>query len=774
MFELLFKYPSQVFSRGTFVLLNTWPMWLFALALIAAAVGLGWLIWRPGAGRRASAMATEAPRMAGPRALFVWLMQTAMAALLLFLLWHPAISVATLKPQQNIVAVVVDDSQSMAIQDEGSSTRKDAAEHVLNSSLIKDLQTKFQVRLYRMSDHLERIDKLDQVTAQGSATHIGDSLKQVVDDAASLPIGAVVLLSDGADNSGGIDLDTISEIRRQRIPVHTIGFGKEKLAHDIEITDAEVPARALPDSRLAAMVHLHQHGYAGQKVHINIKEGGKLLASQEVTLKADGVEQVEQVLFSAGPVGVKVVQVSIDPQTSEENVKNNSITELVSVDDRKPRILYFEGEPRWEFKFLRRAVEDDKTIRLTTDLRTTQDKMYRQLLTDQDPNTELVDGFPSKVQELFQYEGLILGSVDQAYLKPEQQMLIHEFVDRRGGGLLLLGGKDSLADGGYSKSGLNDLLPVVLPETKAKTYVIDAADVELTKEGRESLITRLEEDPDKNVERWKKLPYLMNFQDPGTPKPGATVLVNSIPKGGGGRKLPLLITQPFGLGRTAIFATAGSWRWQMLQPVADMTHEMFYRQLLRWLVNNTPKRVTGSTPHAVISDTGSIKIRAEVRDTTYLPAGDANVQAHILGPDGVSEMVDLHPEPLELGLYSADWTAPKEGSYTAEISAKRGTSGATASEDLGSDTISFRREDGVAEHFHVEQNRELLEKLSSETGGRYYRPDEAGKLAKDITYSEAGITVRETRDLWDMPVIFLMIAGLRAAEWMVRRKWGVI
>jgi uncharacterized membrane protein len=404
---------------------------------------------------------------------------------------------------------------------------------------------------------------------------------------------------------------------------------------------------------------------------------------------------------------------------------------------------------------------------MTTDLRTTPDKLYRQL-NDQDPNTNLVDGFPTKVQELFDYDALILGSVDQAYLKPAQQQLIHEFVDRRGGGLLMLGGRDSLADGGYAQSGLNDLLPTVLPDRKSKTYVIDAADVELTAAGRESLITRIEEDPDKNVARWKKLPYLMNFQDPGTPKPGASVLANSIPKGGGGAKLPLLITEPYGRGRTAIFATAGSWRWQMLQPVADMSHEIFYRQLLRWLVSDTPKRVNVSTPHPMISDISTVKLRAEVRDSTYLPSGDATVSAHILGPDGITETIDMRPEPLEQGVYVADWTTPKVGAYTAEVSAKHGT------EDLGTDTLTFRREDGVAENFHVEQNRELLEKLSSETGGRYYKPDDVGKLSKDITYSEAGITVRETRDLWDMPVIFLMIVGLRAAEWTARRKWGVI
>src|SRR5262249_11649461 len=125
---------------------------------------------------------------------------------ILFLIWHPALSIATLKPQQNIVAIVVDDSASMAVNDEGAQSRKDKALSVLNSSLLNDLAGRFQVRLYKMSDHLDRIDKAEQVTASAPVTHIGPSLKQVVDDSASLPIGAVILMSDGADNSGGVDL----------------------------------------------------------------------------------------------------------------------------------------------------------------------------------------------------------------------------------------------------------------------------------------------------------------------------------------------------------------------------------------------------------------------------------------------------------------------------------------------------------------------------------------------------------------------------------------
>jgi len=93
---------------------------------------------------------------------------------------------------------------------------------------------------------------------------------------------------------------------------------------------------------------------------------------------------------------------------------------------------------------------------------------------------------------------------------------------------------------------------------------------------------------------------------------------------------------------------------------------------------------------------------------------------------------------------------------------------------LGRDVLAFRREDGVAENFATSQNRGLLEKLAEQTGGRYYTPDQAAKLASEISYSEAGITARETRDLWDMPAIFLLALGLRASEWLLRRKWGVV
>ena len=154
MFQFFFKYPSNVFAKGKFVLLSPWPVWLMMLLLVLAAGGLFWNI------RQRRGLLSTA------RSTVIWLAQTALIALVLLMLWHPALSVATLRPQQNIVAVVVDDSASMAQADAaGGATRKAAAEQVLNSGLLNALKDKFQVRLYRMTDHLDRFDKMEQLTA---------------------------------------------------------------------------------------------------------------------------------------------------------------------------------------------------------------------------------------------------------------------------------------------------------------------------------------------------------------------------------------------------------------------------------------------------------------------------------------------------------------------------------------------------------------------------------------------------------------------------------
>jgi uncharacterized membrane protein len=369
--------------------------------------------------------------------------------------------------------------------------------------------------------------------------------------------------------------------------------------------------------------------------------------------------------------------------------------------------------------------------------------------------------------------------VNAGYFTPAQQELIREFVDRRGGGLLMLGGQFALADGNWNASTLTDLLPTVLP-TQAGTFHREQdpkngtthATSELAPAGADNIITRLVDDPVANAAKWKQLPYLMDYEDAGTAKPGASVLANLITPEG--RRMPLLTTENFGHGRTAIMATGGSWRWQMSSKLGDTAHDLFWQQLLRWLVSDTPGHVTVTVPSQMLLDSGAVSLTADVRDRDYNPAPDAKVEAHILGPSGVSASVEMTPVPDNPGQFQAAWSAPKPGAYLTEVTAQRASSSAGKLEELGRDVLTFQRMDGVVENFHTEQNRDLLERLASQTDGRYWKPEDLGKLAASIPYSEAGVTMRETKDLWDLPLVFVILLLLRFSEWWLRRKWGIV
>jgi uncharacterized membrane protein len=756
MFEFLFKYPSAVFAKGEFALLGAWPRWMLAALILAVMALLAWRI--------RSRLPEAAPNLRGWRAVTIWLMQSALLALLLLLLWQPAISVAELKPQQNIIAVIMDDSRSMSIADEGAPRQVRAVE-ALDNGVLAELRKKFQVRLYKMDRGLSAVSDFKQLQASAAVTHIGDGLKQLSDETSDLPLGAVVLLSDGGENSGGLDRNAISALRNRRIPVHTVGFGKEHMGHDVEIGDATVAPRALADSRLAATVNFHQYGYAGHKAMLRVRDGDKVLAAREITLGADGALQTELIPFSAGTAGPKALQFSIDALDGEENRFNNAVTRLVKVESDERRVLYVEGEPRWEFKFIRRAEDDDRIVKIVSMLRTTENKLYWQGWQGIETPQSMAAGFPSTAEALFKYHAIILGSVEASYFTAAQQDLIKQFVDRRGGGLLMLGGgRFALSEGGWGASPVAETLPVTLPTGKG-TFQRDPATAVLTSAGADSTITRLAEDPAQNAEKWKKLPYLMNYQDPGKAKPGAATLLDMTVNN---RTMPLLITQNYGRGRTSVLATGGTWRWQMSMPVEDQSHEMFWRQLLRWLVTDSPGQITTSVPNPMLFDDGRIQISADVREKDYTPAADATVVAHILGPEGTASEVEMAPDPNTPGVFHADWNAEKSGRYVAQITAKRGN------EELGQDELDFQRMDGVAENFHTEQNRPLLESLASQTGGRYWRPQDLSKLPSEISYSEAGITIRDTKELWNMPAVFLVLLLLCGGEWLLRRKWGIV
>lgn len=754
MFEALFRYSPAVYARAHWVLLGSWPAWLLPLLIVAFAAGLAW--W----------LRTQWSARVGA----VWALEAAVVALILVLLWQPALSVAQLKPQQNIIAVVVDDSRSMGLPASGTgqTTREAEAVAQLRDGVLSQLGRRFQTRVYTLDSGVHRVNGLDQIQPTAEATRIGDGLRQLLDQTADLPLGGIVLLSDGSDNSGGLDRETIEALRSRHIPVQTVGLGPTTPPNDIEMDDALLPPKAMAESRIQVPVRFEQHGFAGQRAMLNVRSGPELLATQPVVLGKDGVVQTEQVMFNVGAAGAKALTFTLTPLGGESNDANNTLTRLVEVSSEPYRVLYIEGEPRWEYKYIREAEASDPLVHVASMLRATENKIYRQGISDP---SELADGFPSDAEAMFRYQGLIIGSVQAAYFTPVQQDLIRSFANRRGGGILWLGGEYALGDGGWGESAMAPLLPVTLPN---HTGTFERADLDpsdthhpqpvLTPAGAQSVITRLVDDPAANVKRWQQLPWLMDDQDVGAPKPGATVLANVISPEG--RTMPLLVTESYGRGRTAVLATSGTWRWQMDPKTAvnDQTHNRFWQQLLRWLVAGTPGPVAAQVSAPMLYDHGQIHITADVRDKQYNPTANATVQASILGPDGLTVTLPLQPAPDTPGRFGADYDATKPGIYMTTVSAN----------GLGQDVVAFDRMDGVAENFHLEQNRELLQRLADQTGGAYWEPDQLAALPGRMAFSSAGISLHENLPLWNLPIVFVLLLAVPVAEWFLRRKWGVV
>jgi hypothetical protein len=280
-------------------------------------------------------------------------------------------------------------------------------------------------------------------------------------------------------------------------------------------------------------------------------------------------------------------------------------------------------------------------------------------------------------------------------------------------------------------------------------------------------MTRLEADDEANEAAWAALPDLADFQTLGELKPGAEPLLLAE---FAGATQPLLVTQRYGLGNVYVLATGGTWRWQMQLPHEDQRHETFWRQFLQAAATTAPQPVTLTSDRVFYGDESTVVLRAEVRDKSYQPAGDAAVTLEVSDGLGPPSTLDMTPVAGERGLYEAVYETTHTGVFRFEAVAK--VAADEAGEELGRARFAVRREDGVIEHYRVQQNRPLLERLAAATGGMYFAVEDVSRLPEAVSFSEAGSVERQVLDLWNIPLAFLLLLLLKAGEWLVRLYWG--
>jgi hypothetical protein len=200
----------------------------------------------------------------------------------------------------------------------------------------------------------------------------------------------------------------------------------------------------------------------------------------------------------------------------------------------------------------------------------------------------------------------------------------------------------------------------------------------------------------------------------------------------------------------------------------DMTHETFWRQLLRWLVSYVPETVVASLAEDRISPNEPAQITAEVQDETYLRVNNAEVVARVTAPSGTEREISMDWAVDADGEYRASFVPEETGLHTVTVTARKN------GEFIGEHVTYTAAEDLPTEYFDAEMRAPLLQRIAEQTGGRFYTPETVATLPEDVSFTESGTTVIEERDLWDMPAIFLLLLGLVGSEWVLRRRRGLV
>ncbi|WP_153555581.1 glutamine amidotransferase [Roseimaritima sediminicola] len=517
---------------------------------------------------------------------------------------------------------------------------------------------------------------------------------------------------------------------------------------------------------------------------------------------------------------------SFEEGTSRQEATLANNRRVVAVDrPRGPfRILYIAGRPNWEFKFLRRSLAADAEVELTGLLRIAKRQpkfnFRDSSLGDTNPlfagvgGTEeetaeesdepvilrlgveqaeqLRGGFPADAAELFAYDAVILDDVEAEFFTTDQQLLLRRFVAARGGGLMMLGGQESFAKGDYDQTPIGEMLPVYLRQTTADTTLRSADASEprlyryrLTRAGMLQPWLRLRTNEVEERFRLQQAVPLHVLNRAPAIKPAAEILATVTPEVAPEDALPAVVAQRFGSGRTAAVLVGDLWRWFMRpQPAGEAAPGNLlasagllpgesaeepaqqWRQWVRWLISDVPRRVEIHTPDDV-SNHRPQTLNVLVRDESFLPLDNAAVELQITTPAGEQLTIPASQDQEQAGRYQATYWSPESGGFAVQA-VVRDEDGSL----LGETETGWALDRAAAEYRQLEINQPLLQRIADETGGQVIHPDHLDEFVAGLSTRKMPVMETWTYPLWHRPWMLLLALACLCTEWGLRRWKG--
>jgi hypothetical protein len=717
---------------------------------------------------------------------------------------EPLLSGTRARRGANMFAVVVDNSQSMSIHDRNAAqSRGEHTRELLKpeSPWQKQLGEDFDVRRFAFDAHVRSVEDFGSLSFDGARSSLSATLNSLARRFRGLPAAGVLLVTDG----NGTDSTKVKWADLP--PIYPIVVGSDELPPDLSLANVSVTQTNFESAPATVRADVLGSGLAGESITAAlVGDGDKELQSQTVEVPEDGEPLALRFQLRPEHDGVNFYRVRVapegaaKPQAAEATLANNERLVVVDRGGGPYRVLYVCGRPNWEFAFLRRALKADDQLELLGLVRIARrepkfsfrskagestnplfrgfehpdeesaeryDQPVMIRLGTRDEN-ELRDGFPKTAEELYAFDAVVLDDVEAGFFSQDQLTLLQNFVSRRGGGLLMLGGPDSFAAGKYDRTPVGNLLPVYVDRNPASTARGEHAyRLSLTREGWLQPWVRLRQTEPEERERLSTMTPFRMLTPVGSIKPAATVLAEVVDEEG--TKYPALVAQRFGRGRSAALLVGDFWRWAMRRPnEKENDMEKAWRQTVRWLVADVPRRVEVDVQPLEDSAIGAVTLSVRVRDAEYLPLDNAQVAVEVRMPDGRALSLDTEPHAEETGAYIATHVPRQPGAYRAAIKVS-----APDGSPVGEREAGWVAQPAADEFKLLRPNRAWLEEVAAKTGGEVIAADKLDQLVASLPARKAPITEPWVRPAWNHPLFYLAILGCLVGEWGLRRWKGL-
>lgn len=769
------------------------PLWVVALVILPASVAFAW--WAYGGLSRLE------PRTRITLSTLRWLAIAACCVLLC----QPAFETTTYRRTQNQVHVLIDDSASMGRKDRypaaeqlsalqtalpgvdiGSQTRAQLVQGVLQhkDGLLATLQKTHDLRLFRVQRKPSAIRGLDEITARGNRTTLGDALDLHLAASTGTNLDAVVLVSDGRNNAGLDPVDVAKNYALRGIPIHTVGVGDPEPPRNAWLVGPPGPKEALREEQVGFDVTLRAEGLRGQRARVELlgsRDGGPFrpLATAAGELPADGEATRLRVFHAFDTAGDWTLKFTLAGLPDESQLDDNSDTRFLRVNDEKIRVLYIEDRPRWEYRYVKNGLKRvDPSIVMQAVMFDASPRFEQEHSKDLPPLRDL----PRTEKELFAYHVVVFGDVPPERIAPTEERrrqwleMLVKFVEFGGGVAFLFG--DAAMPERYRNTPVQDLLPVVLEDRAWIQNNRPRRDLEFHPLVENPLqphdILLLQRDPAFNRRLWEEgLPGFCVYYPVQRAKPGSTVLLRHPTDANSYGKRPMLVTGPHPRGNTLFLATDETWRWR--NPYAETYMDTFWRNVVRALAQGRLQRRNDmlelTVDKAQLETGDKVRVQLRVHDTELQPAVAAEQPIFLRDQANKAEKRILRAVPGEPGAYQATFTMPDAGAFSFLVFANQNPADAV----LAREDILVRVPD--REMADSSQDADSLRRLAAASGandckGRYVFLADVDGLVAEFQNRKAWESREDTRtrpawdSFWSLAAVLLLLV----TEWLLRKR----